>query len=255
MIKKIFLTILCLWLAVGGESPALDVAAKLLEDYQRQRKACGDEDALQVLHLNARYTAVKAWTALETDDAAYEKANEELLALREQAYRLAKARYEQGMASMRDVYETGAELYYLSTIISTNAHPTLEELRTLRSALLRSAKATGNRAEVLKTEIIWYRNVEMILTDIVRRYGEELLKLSREQYQQGLITYWEFKQVELILLNVTSEEQFETYTAELYKKIEANAAATGRNDYRIAELLFLARCRLVEYKKWAELST
>ena len=80
-----------------------------------------------------------------------------------------------------------------------------------------------------------------------------MLKLSREQYQQGLITYWEFKQVELIRLNVTGEEQFETYTAELYKKIEANAAATGRNDYRITELLFLARCRLVEYKKWAEL--
>ena len=92
----------------------------------------------------------------------------------------------------------------------------------------------------------------MILTDIVRRYGEELLKLSREQYQQGLITYWEFKQVELILLNVTSEEQYAAYAAELYKEVEANAAATGRNDYRITELLFLARCRLVEYKKWAE---
>ena len=185
---------------------------------------------------------------------AVEKANEELLALREQAYRLAKARYEQGLASARDVYETGAELYCI-TEGSKVVCPTLEELRAMRMTLLRSAKATGNRAEVLKTEIIWYRNVEMILTDIVRRYGEELLKLSREQYQQGLITYWEFKQVELIRLNVTSEEQFETYTAELYKKIEANAAATGRNDYRITELLFLARCRLVEYKKWAELST
>ena len=254
MIKKIFLTILCLWLAVGGESPALDVAAKLLEDYQQQRKACGDEDALQVLHLNARYTAVKAWTALETDDAAYEKANEELLALREQAYRLAKARYEQGLASARDVYETGAELYCI-TEGSKVVCPTLEELRAMRMTLLRSAKATGNRAEVLKTEIIWYRNVEMILTDIVRRYGEELLKLSREQYQQGLITYWDFKQVELILLNVTSEEQYAAYAAELYKEVEANAAATGRNDDRITELLFLARCRLVEYKKWAELST
>ena len=253
--KKIFLTILCLWLSVGGESPALDVAAKLLEDYQQQRKACGDEDALQVLRLKARYTEVKAWSALESDEDAYEQACKELIALREQAYRLAKARYEQGLASMRDVYETGAELYYLSKIISTNAHPTLEELRTLRSALLRSAEVTGNRADALKTEIIWYSSVELVLTDIVNRYKEELLKLSRERYKQGLISYWELAQAELNLLNVTGEEQFETYTAELYKKIEANAAATGRNDYRITELLFLARCRLVEYKKWAELST
>ncbi|MBE6420189.1 MAG: hypothetical protein E7031_08675 [Akkermansiaceae bacterium] len=153
--RKFFLTILCLGCALSGESPALDVAAKLLEDYQQQRKACGDEDALQVLRLKIRYTEMKAWTALETDDEAYEQAEKELLALREQAYRLAKARYEQGLATMRDVYETGAQLYYM-TESSQRVRPTLEELRTMRMSLLRSARATGNKAEELKTEIIWY---------------------------------------------------------------------------------------------------
>jgi len=110
---------------------------------------------LQVLRLKIRYTEMKAWTALETDDEAYEQAEKELLALREQAYRLAKARYEQGLATMRDVYETGAQLYYM-TESSQRVRPTLEELRTMRMSLLRSARATGNKAEELKTEIIWY---------------------------------------------------------------------------------------------------
>lgn len=251
--RKFFLTILCLGCAVGGESPALDVAAKLLEDYQQQRKVCGDEDALQVLRLKIRYTEMKAWTALDTDDEAYEQAEKELLALREQAYRLAKARYEQGLATMRDVYETGAQLYYM-TESSQRVRPTLEELRTMRMSLLRSARATGNKAEELKTEIIWYSNVELILTDIDLMYGEELRDLSREQYQQGLISYWELAQTEINLLKVTSEEQYAAYVAELYKAIEANEVATGRNDYRITELLFLARARLVEHRKWENLS-
>lgn len=251
--RKFFLTILCLGCALGGESPALDVAAKLLQDYQQQRKACGDEDALQVLRLKIRYTEMKAWTALETDDEAYDLASEELLSLRDQAYLLAKARYEQGLASMRDVYETGAQLYYM-TESSQRVRPTLEELRTMRMTLLRSARATGNKAEELKTEIIWYSNVELILTDIVNRYKEELLKLSRERYKQGLISYWDFKQAELNVLEVTSEDQYAAYTAELYNEVEENAAATGRNDYRMTELLFLARCRLVEYRKWENLS-
>lgn len=250
---KLALSILCLGLVLGGMCPALDVAEKLLEDYQQQRRAYGDEDELAMLRLRADFTWLKAWTALETDDEAYEQASEELLALREQAYLLAKARYEQGLASLRDVYETGAQLYYM-TKSSQRVRPTLEELRTMRITLLRSARATGNKAEELKTEIIWYNNVELILTDIDLMYGEELRDLSREQYQQGLISYWELAQTEINLLKVTSEEQYAAYVAELYKAIEANEVATSRNDYRITELLFLARARLVEHRKWENLS-
>ena len=182
---KLALSILCLGLVLGGMCPALDVAEKLLGDYQQQRRACGDEDELATLRLRADFTWLKAWTALEIDDEAYDLASEELLALREQAYLLAKARYEQGLASLRDVYETGAQLYYM-TQCRQRVRPTLkEELRTMRMTLLRSARATGNKAEELKTEIIWYSNVELILTDINLMYGEELRDLSREQYQQG----------------------------------------------------------------------
>ncbi len=250
---KLALSILCLGLVLGGMSPALDVAEKLLEDYQQQRRAYGDEDELAMLRLRADFTWLKAWTALETDDEAYDLASEELLALREQAYLLAKARYEQGLASLRDVYETGAQLYYM-TQCRQRVRPTLEELRTMRMTLLRSARATGNKAEELKTEIIWYKNVELALMDIDLMYGEELRDLSREQYQQGLISYWELAQTEINLLKVTSEEQYAAYVAELYKAIEANEVATSRNDYRITELLFLARARLVEHRKWENLS-
>ena len=250
---KLALPMLCLGLVLGGMCPALDVAEKLLEDYQQQRRAYGDEDELAMLRLRADFTWLKAWTALETDDEAYDLASEELLALREQAYLLAKARYEQGLASLRDVYETGAQLYYM-TKSSQRVRPTLEELRTMRMTLLRSARATGNKVEELKTEIIWYNNVELILTDIDLMYGEELRDLSREQYQQGLISYWELAQTEINLLKVTSEEQYAAYVAELYKAIEANEVATSRNDYRITELLFLARARLVEHRKWENLS-
>ena len=250
---KLALPMLCLGLVLGGMCPALDVAEKLLEDYQQQRRAYGDEDELAMLRLRADFTWLKAWTALETDDEAYDLASEELLALREQAYLLAKARYEQGLASLRDVYETGAQLYYM-TKSSQRVRPTLEELRTMRMTLLRSARATGNKVEELKTEIIWYKNVELALMDIDLMYGEELRDLSREQYQQGLISYWELAQTEINLLKVTSEEQYAAYVAELYKAIEANEVATSRNDYRITELLFLARARLVEHRKWENLS-
>ncbi len=251
---KLALSILCLGLVIGGMCPALDVAEKLLGDYQQQRRACGDEDELALLRLRADFTWLKAWTALETDDEAYDLASEELLSLREQAYLLAKARYEQGLASLRDVYETGAQLYYM-TQCRQRVRPTLEEeLRTMCMTLLRSARATGNKAEELKTKIIWYSNVELILTDINLMYGEELRDLSREQYQQGLISYWELAQTEINLLKVTSEEQYAAYVAELYKAIEANEVATSRNDYRITELLFHARARLVEHRKWENLS-
>ena len=251
---KLALSILCLGLVLGGMCPALDVAEKLLEDYQQQRRVCGNEDELAMLRLRADFTWLKAWNALETDDEAYDLASEELLALREQAYLLAKAQYEQGLASLRDVYETGAQLYYM-TQCRQRVRPTLEEeLRSMRMTLLRSARATGNKAEELKTEIIWYNNVELILTDINLMYGEELRDLSREQYQQGLISYWELAQTEINLLKVTSEEQYAAYVAELYKAIEANEVATTRNDYRITELLFHARARLVEHRKWENLS-
>ena len=38
---KFLLSILCLRLSIGSKCQALNVAAKLLENYQQRRKACG----------------------------------------------------------------------------------------------------------------------------------------------------------------------------------------------------------------------
>ena len=111
MIKKIFLTILCLWLAVGGESSALDVVAKHLEDYQQQRKACGDEDALQVLCLQCQYLVSKdAVQAAPLDFESWMSNMPFILALHEKAYRLAETRYKKGLGTLWDMYETGMQL-------------------------------------------------------------------------------------------------------------------------------------------------
>lgn len=59
MKRTFFLILLCLGLAVCGESPALDVAAKHLEDYRQQCKACGNEDDLQELSLQCQYLVSK----------------------------------------------------------------------------------------------------------------------------------------------------------------------------------------------------
>ena len=134
MMRKLFLTLLSLVLAFGGESPALDVTARHLEAYRQQRKACGDEDELATLRLKANYIRLKSWIALETDDDAFVQAQKELLDLRERAYLLAKARYEQGLASLRDVYETGAELYAM-TEHTEKVHPTLAEMKAMYSPL------------------------------------------------------------------------------------------------------------------------
>lgn len=253
MMRKFFLTILSLGLAFGGESPALDVAARHLEAYRQQRKACGDEDELATLRLKADYIRLKAWVVLETDDEAYLQAQKELLDLRDQAYRLAKARYEQGLAPLRDVYETGAELYAMPEH-TEKVHPTIAEMKSMHSALLKGAETMGNRVDELKTAIIWYSRVEKVLSDIVLTHEKELFNLLQERYRQGLCSYWELAHAKLIFLLLTNEEQYAAYTAELYNEIEENAVAAAVNDYCVTELLFLARCRLVQYRKWAEFS-
>jgi len=228
-------------------------AARHLEAYRQQRKDCGDEDELATLRLKANYIRLKSWIALETDYEAFVQAQKELLDLRERAYLLAKARYEQGLASLRDVYETGAELYAM-TEHTEKVHPTLAEMKAMYSALFRGAKAMENRVDELKTAIIWFSRVEMILSDVVRTNEKELFNLLQERYRQGLCSYWELAHAKLNLLLLTNEEQYAAYTAELYNEIEENAVSVAENDYRVTELLFLARCSLVRYRKWSEFS-
>ena len=111
-----------------------------------------------------------------------------------------------------------------------------------------------NRVDELKTAIIWFSRVEMILSDVERTNEKELFNLLQERYRQGLCSYWELAHAKLNLLLLTNEEQYAAYTAELYNEIEENAVSVAENDYRVTELLFLARCSLVRYRKWAEFS-
>lgn len=108
---KVLLIILCLGLSVGGKSLAVEVAAKHLEDYQQQRKACGDEDALQVLRLQCQYLVSKdAVQAAPLDFESWMSNMPFILALHEKAYRLAEIRYKKGLGTLWDMYETGMQL-------------------------------------------------------------------------------------------------------------------------------------------------
>ena len=209
MMKKIFLTILCLWLAVVGESPALDVAAKHLEDYQQQRKACGDEDALQVLRLQCQYLVSKdAVQAAPLDFESWMSNMPFILALHEKAYRLAETRYKKGLGSLWDMYETGMQLYSYTescaSICCTLSRPapesliSLEQLKELKQTLSQAAMAGENRERWLKAEILWYTSIEQDLRKVCA-YRTELVDLQQKRYRQGLATLWDVALAELEL--------------------------------------------------------
>ena len=100
-------SILCMGLAIGGEGMATQVAAKHLKDYEWLRKASGEEDAIALLRMQSEYQSMVRG---EVDDIWATSYAEEM-SLREKAYDLAESRYKQGLGTVRDVYETGIELY------------------------------------------------------------------------------------------------------------------------------------------------
>ena len=209
MMRKFFLTILCLGFTAGGESQALDVAAKHLEDYQQQRKACGDEDALQELRLRCRYLVSKdAVQAAPLDFESWMSNMPFILALHEKAYRLAETRYKKGLGTLWDMYETGMHLYsYTESCVSiccTLSRPapesliSPEQLKALRQTLSQAAMDGENRERWLKTEIIWNTSIEQDLRK-VRAYRTELVELQQKRYRQGLATLWDVALAELEL--------------------------------------------------------
>lgn len=250
MMRKTFLTILSLGLAVGGECLALDVAEKHLKDYQQQRKICGDEDKLATLRLTANYQLLKSWAEVGGGgNLALKDALQTYQDLCAQAYHLAESRYKQGFASVREVYETGAELYrcvensnLIGSDVSGVTLPSIESLRSMRQTLTRAAEATGSREDWLKTEIIWHFNIDRDFNKIPS-YEAELLGILRQRYQQGLISQWELANAELDLQPATSLEQRAADAAELYNRMYEHAAATGDNSYPFTEQLFRARIR------------
>lgn len=252
MMRRFFLTILCLGLAVGGESPAIEVAAKHLEDYQQQCKVCGDEEVLQVLRLQCLYQISKdAEQADPLDLATWGSNMPAILALHEKAYRLAEARYQKGLGSLWDMYETGIELYsYTESYASVcrfqfrPAPETLispEQLRELRQTLSRAAMAEENRERWLKTEILWFTGMAKDRRKVCA-YRSELLELQRKRYRQGLATHWEVALAELDLQQAGLflppaeevlprwEEYFKAITR-LYQQLSQGAEAHPSYDF------------------------
>ena len=211
MMRKFFFTILSLGLAVGGESLALDVAAKHLEDYQQQRKTIGDEDALQELRLQYLYLSAKeAETAHPFNVGTWGRDMSANLALREKAYRLAETRYKEGLGTLWDVYETGIELYsYTESCVpiccclsrpASESIISLEQLKSLRQTLSKAAEAGETRERWLKAEILWVHSIERDSRKVCA-YRTELVELLRKRYQQGLATHWDVALAELDLMD------------------------------------------------------
>ena len=161
-VGRIFCTgifsILCMGLAIGGEGMATQVAAKHLKDYEWLRKASGEEDAIALLRMQSEYQSMVRG---EVDDIWATSYAEEM-SLREKAYDLAESRYKQGLGTVRDVYETGIELYAcirtyeegrdLWMVMRPNSAPlppardcpiSLERLNALRQTVTAAAQNAG----------------------------------------------------------------------------------------------------------------
>lgn len=243
---RFFLSVLCLCLAVGGACSALEVAARYLEDYQQQRKAIGDEDALQVLRLQCLYLSSKEAEQADPFNIETWGCNMPIvIATREKAYRLAEARYKAGLGTLWDVYETGIELYSYSescaSICRSLSRPapvslvSLDQLKELRQALSQAAEAGETRERWLKAEMLWAHGIEWDIGKVCA-YRTELLELLRNRYQQGLATHWEVALAELDLQEAglflpPAEEvlqRWEEYTkamSQLYEQMRKAAAA------------------------------
>lgn len=258
-------SILCMGLAIGGEGMATQVAAKHLKDYEWLRKASGEEDAIALLRMQSEYQSMVRG---EVDDIWATSYAEEM-SLREKAYGLAESRYKQGLGTVRDVYETGVELYAcirtyeegrdLWMAMRPTSAPlpparecpiSLERLKALRQTVTAAAQAPGNRPDWLNAEILWYTHMEVNRTKD-RAYKAELADLLRKRYQQGFATHWEVALAELNLQQAmiyqppveTVLQRWDEYIKaedDLYRQLE-QMTKSGNADWRIYEQLFRLR--------------
>lgn len=265
---RIFVLV-CSALTLFAESPALELAAKHLEDYQQQRKICGKEDELATLRLQVLYlqTKVKLDKSANKTQAVAED-TKQLLKLCAQAYHLARSRYEHGTGSLQDVYETAYILNEQVSYYHDNADflqgdvPTEEDLVRMRETLKNAATAANDRAAWLRAEVFWFRSRAPEHGEMVfDKYKTELITLLRERYQQGLISYWELACSEQELKDITFNPKKSPAEAakfreklaenaaeatEFYRQLEQHATATGRADYQFTELLLRARLRQLD---------
>lgn len=220
--RKLFLTILCLGLAVGGKCLAVEVAAKHLEDYLQHSKMKGEDNAVTTLRMQEQYLWLKTLQLISETSGSKGVLAGELtrnpgdVRGQEKAYQLAKSRYEQGLGTLWDVYETGLELYVAYSFVGfiennvlpgREAVPTakedisFEQLNDLRRILTNASNVSGDREAWLRTEILWSIHVSENIDDEIT-YKTELVELLRNRYRQGLATHWEIAIAELDLQKV-----------------------------------------------------
>lgn len=241
---------LCAWL-MSGVCSAWEAAAGHLSDAEQGRRACGAEDAVQSLRLRALYQLQR-----ETCGGEEGSRSVDLFAV---AYRLAEKRYREGLAPLRVVYETGAELFAAAEFHSVSNKgeiPTRECLNRIRQVLTHAAESMNNREDWLKTELLWFQHIEPD-GQKVRICQEEWVRILQRRYQDGLIP-----QAELSLAALDGQglclftppgdgvrqraEAWAKEAADLYCRLEKTAAASEEVGYQFHELLFRARLRLLE---------
>lgn len=287
---KVLLIILCLGLSVGGKSLAVEVAAKHLEDYLQHSKMKGEDNAVTTLRMQEQYLWLKTLQLISETSGSKGVLAGELtrnpgdVSGQEKAYQLAKSRYEQGLGTLWDMYETGLELYVAYSVvgfIENNVLPgrevvptakediSFEQLNDLRRILTNAANASGNREAWLRTEILWSIHVSENIDDEIT-YRTELVELLRNRYLQGLATHWEVAIAELDLQKVrllmerrrallpgassrlfpTSDDaqKWEVFVRDvnaLYRQLAQTDEDSRHSDSRICEQLFHLRFMLL----------
>lgn len=140
------------------------------------------------------------------------------------AYRLAEKRYREGLAPLRVVYETGAELFAAAEFHSVSNKgeiPTRERLNRIRQVLTHAAESMNNWEDWLKTELLWFQHIEPD--------GQGLCLFSPPD--DGVRQ---------------RAEAWAKEAADLYCRPEKTAEASEDVGYQFHELLFRARLRLPE---------
>lgn len=287
---KVLLIILCLGISVGGKSLAVEVAAKHLEDYLQHSKMKGEDNAVTTLRMQEQYLWLKTIQLISETSGSKGVLAGELtrnpgdVSGQEKTYQLAKSRYEQGLGTLWDMYETGLELYVAYSVvgfIENNVLPgrkvvptakediSFEQLNDLRRILTNAANASGNREAWLRTEILWSIHVSKNIDDEIT-YRTELVELLRNRYLQGLATHWEVAIAELDLQKVrllmerrrallpgastrlfpTSDDaqKWEVFVRDvnaLYRQLAQTDEDSRHSDSRICEQLFHLRFMLL----------
>lgn len=248
--------------------PALESAGKHLEAYLQECRTDDRGDTIRALRLQALYRLSSHLAHPESNVLVCTKAEAaQALALCAEAYRLAATRYRKGEGSLRDVYETGLELFSCAAFypeLQDEANlraPSAAHLSKLHRMLIDAAVAENNREDQLRIEILWFQRMKPD-NQKARSYQAELVNLLQRRCHEGMISHWEVASAELALQEMslfippadidTVLQRMEARAkaaASLYRTLEQIAATSKVSNRRILEQLFRVRLHKQESEK------